>query len=298
MAFKSTFDHIRETPEEEKVRLAAAPRGSTNHGLSLLPVNIDKGLEGVIVKLPKLPLVDGTLSGHTMIVSPVKRSAESGSVRDARVERGEKPYLRNEGYWECIVVASDHPSYPVGGHRLSISEAELVRGTSMESVFEQELTGQKALRPEAEAQTQVAETGSLGAAWVSIANLVSARDGQAARAIADGAMVQMTSDEGSFYKLPLRELVHELFQDAARLEAEKVSRLTGFEAKSARLDALKIEQGGAFEGFEAHAENPRVAELQQPHSQAAAVWKKFPELNPANQPQDSSADGTDLDVQR
>lgn len=32
------------------------------------------------------------------------------------------------GHWKCVVVHSDHPSYPVGGYDVSIPTEELSRG--------------------------------------------------------------------------------------------------------------------------------------------------------------------------
>lgn len=43
------------------------------------------------------------------------------------VER-EKP-LRHDGSFGCIIVESGDPRYPVGGHRIDVSHAELRRGT-------------------------------------------------------------------------------------------------------------------------------------------------------------------------
>lgn len=39
---------------------------------------------------------------------------------------------RGGGWWRCLVVASTHPSYPVGGYDLSIHERELASGTLLE----------------------------------------------------------------------------------------------------------------------------------------------------------------------
>jgi hypothetical protein len=53
---------------------------------------------------------------------------------EARTEGEEepRPRKRHAGWWNCAVVASDRPSYPVGGYRLSIPAAELARGKRIE----------------------------------------------------------------------------------------------------------------------------------------------------------------------
>lgn len=112
------FIEIFEAPELEVARLANAPVGSQNHTLSTLPVNILGPLDDLMIELPR-----ETNGGHTIVVLPMDRYKES------REERGEMPYKRNHGTWRAIVVASNHPSYPVGGHRLAVPESELVRGT-------------------------------------------------------------------------------------------------------------------------------------------------------------------------
>lgn len=111
------FKNFFEAPEVEAARLAEAPVGSKSHSLSFLPVNIQGPLDDLMIEMPRM---EG--SEHTIVVVPFER------YKDAEEER-EMPFKRHRGSWRCIVVASDHPSYPVGGHRLSVSEAELVRGT-------------------------------------------------------------------------------------------------------------------------------------------------------------------------
>lgn len=119
-----------ETPEQEQARLALAPEGSKSHALSQLPVTIEGWPEGLVIELPwaEMGLYD---EPHCVIVVPVQYHA------DSRPEGEEQPlpHRRHSGWWDCIVVASDHPSYPVGGHRLSISGAELARGKKID-VFE------------------------------------------------------------------------------------------------------------------------------------------------------------------
>lgn len=108
---------LYEAPELEVARLAAAPVGSTDHGLSTLPVTIDGHLGDRVIELPQLPGAEG----RRIVVIPYQYSA--GAHRESL------PYPLHDGYWSCIVVASNDPTYKVGGHRLHISEHELVRGT-------------------------------------------------------------------------------------------------------------------------------------------------------------------------
>jgi hypothetical protein len=109
-----SFITIFEAPEVEAARLAEAPVGSKSHALSSMPVNISGYLEDLMIEL--------SFGEHTVVVVPFERYKDSDEVRVM-------PFRRHDGSWKCAVVASDHPSYPVGGHRLSITEAELVRGT-------------------------------------------------------------------------------------------------------------------------------------------------------------------------
>lgn len=39
---------------------------------------------------------------------------------------------RGRGWWRCLVIASTHPAYPVGGYDLSIHEDELESGILLE----------------------------------------------------------------------------------------------------------------------------------------------------------------------
>jgi len=114
------FKDIFEAPEAEVARLAAAPEGSKAHFLSTLPVNILGPLDDLMIEMPRDAGWD-----HTVVVVPFKRIGRSEQERAER----QAPFRRHDGWWDCIVVASDHPSYPVGGYRLNISESELVRGT-------------------------------------------------------------------------------------------------------------------------------------------------------------------------
>lgn len=115
MAFKFKFF---EDPEVEVARLAAAPAGSLNHELSKLPVNIEGDLLDLMIELPR---TQNRYEHTTLIVVPFR--FDKGADQNEAL-----PFKRNTGWWDCIVVASDDPVYPQGGHRLSIPAAELVRG--------------------------------------------------------------------------------------------------------------------------------------------------------------------------
>lgn len=114
------FKTLLEAPEVEAARLAQSPAGSTNHALSQLPVNIHQFVQDLLIELPSF---EGD-PRHTMVVVPSESHKLSGS-QDPAV----KPMRRYPRSWDCIVVASNHPSYPVGGHRITVPECQLVRGT-------------------------------------------------------------------------------------------------------------------------------------------------------------------------
>jgi hypothetical protein len=125
--FKSSF----ETPEAEAVRLAQSPEGSTNHALSAMPVNIHGNIQDLLIEVPSF--VDDPK--HTIVVVPFD-SYHYGGHDDPTL-----PRRRYNFGWSCIVVASDHPSYPVGGHRISLPEYQLRRGTlrTLRSAIEEAL---------------------------------------------------------------------------------------------------------------------------------------------------------------
>lgn len=113
---------IIETPEEEAARLDQCPVGSRSHELSLLPVTVeDPSVRGLIIRLPRN---NSNHDGDRSIT--VVAYAEHPFSRE-RVE-GEK-IRRYNSSWDCIVVHSTHPSYPVDGYDICVSEAELRRGT-------------------------------------------------------------------------------------------------------------------------------------------------------------------------
>jgi hypothetical protein len=113
------FKKMVEEPEVEAARLAEAPIGSTLHELSKLPVNIHEYLMDLLIEVPLL----GHPS-HKVIVVPIDSHRYVDVAREPLVF----PMRRYDGAWTCAVVSSNHKSYPVGGHRISIPEAQLVRG--------------------------------------------------------------------------------------------------------------------------------------------------------------------------
>lgn len=129
MAFPKLF----ETDEEETARLAQAPRHSTNHTLSSLPVTNSHPDQYHLVELPwsqlhRCPGVTGNLSHgcdgtHRVVVLPLTFHLSSDDKTFPR---------QHNGSWDCRIVASDHPSYPVGGYDICCSESELRRGRVLE----------------------------------------------------------------------------------------------------------------------------------------------------------------------
>lgn len=122
-----------ETEAEEVARLATAPEGSTNHRLAQLPVTNPHVDEHHLLELPWTQAhpcsgVTGGLAhecdgGHRIVVLPLTRHRHDDTVELPRQFRDS---------WSCRVVASDHPSYPVGGHGIDISESELRRSRVLE----------------------------------------------------------------------------------------------------------------------------------------------------------------------
>jgi hypothetical protein len=115
MAFKSNL----ETPEAEAARLAQAPEGSTNHALSSMPVNIHGRIQDLMIELPSF---EGDPK-HTIVVVPFY-SDHYGTADDPTLPRRRYNYG-----WTCIVIASDDPRCKAAGHRVSIPEYQLRRGT-------------------------------------------------------------------------------------------------------------------------------------------------------------------------
>lgn len=112
-----------ETPEQERERLAQAPEGSLNHQLSQLPVTVDEWPEDLVIELPST-----VTSGHRLVVVPIEYRGDGRPEGEAEP----LPRKRHSGWWACAVVATEHPDYRVGGHRLSIPAAELARGRKID----------------------------------------------------------------------------------------------------------------------------------------------------------------------
>ncbi|GAA4924432.1 hypothetical protein [Nesterenkonia rhizosphaerae] len=112
------WPRLIETEEEEVARLARFPQGSTWHELSKLPVLINEPeVRHLLIELPV-----ANSDGHRMVVVPTVGS------RATPVEGEENKLQRYGTHWECAIVASDHPRYPVQGYRISVPEAQLRRG--------------------------------------------------------------------------------------------------------------------------------------------------------------------------
>ena len=120
MAFKSFY----ETPEAEAVRLAESPEGSIYHALSQLPVNISGNVQNMLIELPGLDADQQDDPQRKLVVVPL----ESHYTGPRAYHPGER-HRRYQWSWECVVVASTHPDYPVGCWRISVPECQLVRGT-------------------------------------------------------------------------------------------------------------------------------------------------------------------------
>ncbi|MFB7918925.1 hypothetical protein [Streptomyces sp. NPDC056061] len=116
-----------ETEEQERERLAQAPQGSINHYLATLPETIPGRPQDRLVQLPWKP--PRTEQRYTIVVVPFQFHGDSlpEGIKEERL-----PHKRNSGSWDCIVVHSDHPSYPVGGHRICVSAAEIARGREID----------------------------------------------------------------------------------------------------------------------------------------------------------------------
>ena len=122
MAFLELIGFV-ETSEQERDRLAQAPDGSINHFLSALPVTIPGWPLDLLIELPWIaPRTDRK---YRVVVVPIEYQRDS--LPDG-VDQEPLPRKRNPGSWTCAVVSSDHPSYPVGGHRIVVTGAELARG--------------------------------------------------------------------------------------------------------------------------------------------------------------------------
>uniref|UniRef100_A0AAU2UVR5 Uncharacterized protein n=1 Tax=Streptomyces sp. NBC_00003 TaxID=2903608 RepID=A0AAU2UVR5_9ACTN len=126
MSFLSRIGFI-ETAEQEQARLAQAPAGSINHYLSTLPVTIEGWPKDLVVELPWQP--PRTDQSYRFVVVPIDFRKD---LLPEGVEEEPLPRKRHSGSWTCAVVYSNHPSYPVGGHRVIVPAAELARGRKVD----------------------------------------------------------------------------------------------------------------------------------------------------------------------
>lgn len=116
-----------ETEGQERARLAQSLEGSTNYYLSTLPVTIAEWPQDLLVELPWKQSC--TIEQRRLVVVPIEYRPDS---RPGGVEEEPLPRKRQSGAWNCAVVSSDHPSYPVGGHRIVVSAAEIARGRKID----------------------------------------------------------------------------------------------------------------------------------------------------------------------
>jgi hypothetical protein len=116
-----------ETQEQEQARLAQAPESSQNRYLSTLPVTIADWPKDLLVELPWEP--PRTDRPYRVVVVPIEFRKDA---LPEGVEEEPLPRKRHSGSWMCAVVFSDHPSYPVGGHRIDVSDAEIARGRKID----------------------------------------------------------------------------------------------------------------------------------------------------------------------
>lgn len=110
MTFVSS--HIFETDEEEVARLTKLVPS-----LAKLPVRIKQPLQDLVIQLP---WTREEPQDYIIAVVPIEQRPNE--------RREHSPIRIHDGWWTCAVVYSTHKSYSVGGYRLHISEAELVRG--------------------------------------------------------------------------------------------------------------------------------------------------------------------------
>ena len=106
-----TFLQYFETDQTETARLAAAPEGSKSHKLSLLPVTFREDPAGRLLSLPR--------HDHTIVITVLEQ-------RDRR-SRDDENLVRHDASYVARVVASDDPSYPVGGYDIIVTDAEIRR---------------------------------------------------------------------------------------------------------------------------------------------------------------------------
>ena len=127
MAFVRT--PLFETEDQERARLALSHPHSKSGMLAPLPVTVRHLDTGMLIELPQLRHADeddADTEDRRIIVALV-------TFRSGATPREPGEPRRRDGSWHAMVVASTHPSYPVGGFDLSIGEAELRRGRLVEA---------------------------------------------------------------------------------------------------------------------------------------------------------------------
>ncbi len=112
------FKQMFEDPEAEVARAS----GLNGRRLSRYQVNIDGPLQDRPIWLPDFYHTGCETPLRLLVVVPFLRHAYYEDNPDGM------PRKRYWASWDCIVIASDIPEYPVGGHRIVIAEEELVRG--------------------------------------------------------------------------------------------------------------------------------------------------------------------------
>lgn len=116
-----------ETEAQEQARLALAPEGSISHALSKLPITLRGCPQDLLIELPWR---DTDKTDHRVVVVPIDYRPSARPTGDD--ETTPTPRRRHAGSWTCAVVYSEHPSYPVGGHRIVVGADELARGKQIE----------------------------------------------------------------------------------------------------------------------------------------------------------------------
>lgn len=106
-----TFPQYFETDQAETERLAAAPAGSKNHEMSLLPITFREIPDGRLLSLPR--------NEHTIVITVLEQ-------RDRRT-KDDDGHVRHDASHVARIVASDHPRYPVGSYDIVVTDAEIRR---------------------------------------------------------------------------------------------------------------------------------------------------------------------------
>lgn len=117
-----------ETDEQEAARLATAEPGSISHQMSALPVNVRGVLIDRIIELPPMTHTQDNSAHHRLVVVPISDRNRNQGLRSQPPSATSRPIRLNTDHFECAVVYSEDPRYPVGGHRTTVHASVLVRG--------------------------------------------------------------------------------------------------------------------------------------------------------------------------